>query len=103
MGLSAITTCLLAFDKQVRQHAPCRSRGAQEIVKSLGTTFLEFPYSLQRRLSRPESPWTLTDTCVVIEDSRANAIRFDLKASEVAKAPEAPCAVSRYLFRTCDT
>ena len=38
----------------------------------------------------PESPWTLTDTCVVIEDSRANAISFDRKASEVAKAPKRP-------------
>ena len=35
----------------------------------------------------PESPWTLTDVCVVIQDSGANATSFDRKASEVAKAP----------------
>jgi hypothetical protein len=86
MGLTAITVSLLAFAAG-RQHAPCRSRDAQEIVESLGTTFLGFPYLLQRRVSRPESPWTLTDACVVIEDPGANATSFDRKASEVAKAP----------------
>jgi len=115
MGLAAITVCLLAFaaapqttlrrsqqvqalivttfdrlrrvGKQARQHTPCRSRDGQEIVESLGTTFSEFPYLLQRRVSRPESPWMLIDACVVIEDSGANAASFDRKASEVAKAP----------------
>src|SRR6267143_6923540 len=66
MGVTAITVYLLAF-AAARQHAPCRLRDAQEIVESLGTTFLEFPYLLQQRVSPRKLPWTLTDACVVIE------------------------------------
>ncbi len=44
----------------------------------------------------------LTDPCVVIEDSGANATSFDRKAREVAKAPTRSMQFSRYLFRTCD-